>query len=83
MQSPFDNSFNWPTIETIKESQAKCKELLKDLVLQDGIYRREGKTWIPHSKSSPQLNLLVVTHCGNAGNCTTEAAYSILREKYR
>lgn len=49
---------------------------------EGGLTKVEGKIWIPDDQVDLQIKLLVVAHCGAAGQRGTEATLGVLKEQF-
>lgn len=78
---PAASEIIWPDLEDMKSAQEEIRRkphgVRKD---NDGIYRRNGKIWVPDSNN--QLKVIVSSHCGLGGHRGKKATESAIKESF-
>ena len=78
-----EKEFTWPDINSIKNAHSEFKKECKKLCLdRDGIYRSNGRVYVPKSSLELKLKLLVVFHCGDMGHRGQLSTESVLSEEF-
>lgn len=80
MPSTTDADFIWPTMEHIATVQASTQPPSQATKDEYGIFRLEGRVWIPEPAVDLQIRLIVCAHYGSAGHRGAVATRSSLRE---
>ncbi|GMF16253.1 unnamed protein product [Phytophthora fragariaefolia] len=66
-----DESFAWPSEAAIRHDQQRCRADAPTPVDEDGMFRVDGKLWIPAEAKELQQRIFVVAHCGTQGHVLT------------
>jgi RNase H-like domain found in reverse transcriptase/Integrase zinc binding domain/Integrase core domain len=71
------HEISFPTIDEFRNLQKSASPSARDIVFEDGVYKRRGKIWIP-----PEARVLIMTiaHYGIAGHYGVESTMQKLRE---
>ncbi|MEN9639683.1 MAG: hypothetical protein RLZZ262_1552, partial [Bacteroidota bacterium] len=71
------HELSFPTIDELKQLQEAASPTEADVVLEDGLYKRRGRVWIP---PDARVLILTIAHYGVAGHYGVEATMQKLRE---
>ena len=81
--TPEEKDFLWPTKHEIIETQRQSKTKPSNLSnTDDGLFKINGKIWIPSENADLQLRLFVIAHCGSAGHRSIDSTLNSLKEGY-
>ena len=83
---PRAESFPWPDMEAVRRSQlASARDIAKMGLSKDctdGLWKRNGRRWIPSEDLDLQLKLLVTSHRETIGHRGRDATMSIILEGF-
>ena len=81
---PAADSFSWPSFDSIRHSQQEHDRPSQNLELDahDGLWKHDGRIWIPQDDLELQLKVMVTSHCGTIGHRGKDATLSILSEDF-
>lgn len=83
VQSPADEDFAWPSIDTVRQCQEARNTRPEGLNhSEDGLWKKPDNIWILFEAMDLQMKLLVVAHCGASGRRETDSTISRLKEQY-
>lgn len=81
--SPFSDSFVWPSRDTLKRSQQKFPPAPNSKVdkIHD-LFFVNGQIWVPPQDTDLKLKLLCISHAGEAGHRGITSTYDALSRAY-
>lgn len=81
---PNAEDIDWPGISIFTKSQQKETFVPDGIVMDknDGLWKHQGRIWIPSSDADLQLKILVGSHCGSIGHRGIESTTSIIKKSF-
>lgn len=81
--SPSQPNFIWPKWKSIIQAQSGHTPGQNDITKDsDGVFKLNGRIWIPEEKYDLKLKIMVASHCGQMGHRGRDATESALRENF-
>ncbi|POM68944.1 Hypothetical protein PHPALM_14828 [Phytophthora palmivora] len=77
-----DESFVWPSEAAIRQEQQRCRADEPTSADEDGMFRVDGKLWIPADAKELLQRIFVVAHCGTQGHRGVEVMLSAVRQRF-